>query len=68
MLAPHGPGSIKEQAMNDEIKKPEEVTDVPLSKSELDKVAGGVVKHVDVSSPKVLLNTCNGSHDYPPAK
>jgi hypothetical protein len=54
--------------MNDEIKKPEEVTDVPLSKSELDKVAGGVVKHVDVSSPKVLLNTCNGSHDNPPAK
>ncbi len=54
--------------MSDEIKKPEEITDAPLSESELDKVAGGVVKHADVSSPALLLKTCNGSHDNPPAK
>ena len=40
--------------MSDEIKKPEEITNVPLPEKELEKVAGGViVKHVDKSSPKL---------------
>ena len=52
MLAPHGPGSIKEQAVRDEIKKPEEIvesveTPSPepprvMSESDLEQMVGGV--------------------------
>jgi hypothetical protein len=54
--------------MGDEIKKPEEITNVPLPDSELEKVAGGIiVKYVDVSSPKLYEGT-SGQPSSPPAK
>ena len=48
----------------DEQKKPEEIKDVPLSESEMDKAVGGdktsvshegfvIVKPVDIASPKL---------------
>jgi type VI protein secretion system component Hcp len=47
--------------MSDEMKKPEETTDVPLPESELEKVAGGV-HNVDKASP-VLMKVCaSGEH------
>ena len=50
--------------MSDEIKKPVEITDMPLPESELEKVAGGKVSlhdlsfthNVDKASP-VLMQT-----------
>jgi bacteriocin-like protein len=56
--------------MSDEIKKPEEKTDVPavLSDTELEQVVGGT-HNIDKSSPVLLLNTCNGTHIVdPPVK
>jgi hypothetical protein len=54
--------------MSDEIKKPEETTHAPvLPDTDLEQVVGGT-RPVDKSSPALLLNTCNGSHDIPPAK
>jgi type VI protein secretion system component Hcp len=59
----------KDDAMSDEIKKPEEITDAPvLSDTDLEQVAGGT-HPIDKSSPALLLNTCNGTHIVdPPAK
>jgi type VI protein secretion system component Hcp len=60
--------------MSDEIKKPEEITSVPLPEKELEQVAGGVdpepfhvVKYVDASSPKLFEGT-SGQTTTPPAK
>jgi type VI protein secretion system component Hcp len=50
--------------MDDTKKQPEEITDVPLTESELDKAVGGdktsvshegfvIVKPVDIASPKL---------------
>jgi hypothetical protein len=51
--------------MSDEIKKDEqvpesktEVSSEPLPESELEKVAGGIVRQVDMASP-ILMQHCN---------
>jgi type VI protein secretion system component Hcp len=61
--------------MSDEIKKPEEITNVPLPEKELEQVAGGVdpepfhvVKFVDASSPKLYESGTSGQTTTPPAK
>jgi hypothetical protein len=40
--------------MSDEIKKPEEITDVPLPEKELDKVVGGETVHFNYGAIQMV--------------